>query len=81
MLLVVDIGNTHTAFGLFDGEALRFDWRIETRSQRTADEHAATLRGLFELEKLNLGQVDAAIISSVVPPATLPMERLFARFF
>ena len=38
MLLAVDIGNTHTAFGLFDGETLRFDWRIETRSERTADE-------------------------------------------
>jgi pantothenate kinase type III len=56
MLLVVDIGNTHTAFGLFDGETLRFDWRIETRSERTADEHAATIRGLFELENLDLGR-------------------------
>jgi type III pantothenate kinase len=81
MLIVVDIGNTHTAFGLFDGDKLRFDWRVETRSERTADEHAAVLRGLFELEKLDMHQVDAAIISSVVPPATMPMERLFARYF
>jgi type III pantothenate kinase len=81
MLLVVDIGNTHTAFGLFDGEKLRFDWRMETRSERTADEHAAVLRGLFELEGLDMRQIDAAIISSVVPPATLPMEQLFARYF
>jgi type III pantothenate kinase len=81
MLLVVDIGNTHTAFGLFDGEKLGFDWRMETRSERTADELAAALRGLFELAGLNMRQVDAAIISSVVPPATLPMERLFARYF
>jgi type III pantothenate kinase len=81
MLIVVDIGNTHTAFGLFDGDNLRFDWRVETRSERTADEHAAALYGLFELEKLDMAKVDAAIISSVVPPATLPMERLFARYF
>lgn len=81
MLLVVDIGNTHTAFGLFDGEALRFDWRVETRSERTADEHAATLRGLLEFEQLEMRQIDAAIISSVVPPATMPIERLFARYF
>ena len=81
MLLVVDIGNTHTAFGLWDGETLRFDWRMETRSERTADELAAALKGLFDLEGLDLRQVDAAIISSVVPPATLPMERLFARYF
>lgn len=81
MLIVVDIGNTHTVFGLFDGDKLRFDWRIETRSERTADEHAAALRGLFDLENLDMRQLDAAIISSVVPPATLPMERLFARYF
>jgi len=47
MLLAVDIGNTHTAFGLFDGEALRLDWRMETRVERTADEYAATLSGLL----------------------------------
>jgi len=81
MLIVVDIGNTHTAFGLFDGDQLRFDWRMETRSERTADEHAAALRGLFALEGQDMRQVDAAIISSVVPPATLPMEQLFARYF
>ncbi len=81
MLLVVDIGNTHTAFGLFAGDDLRCSWRVETRSERTADEHAAALRGLFELEGLALGEVKAAIISSVVPPATQPMERLFARYF
>jgi len=81
MLLVVDIGNTHTAFGLFDGDTLRFDWRIETRRERTADEHAAIVHGLFGVESLDMRQVDAAIISSVVPSATMPMERLFARYF
>ncbi|MBN2575174.1 MAG: type III pantothenate kinase, partial [Deltaproteobacteria bacterium] len=81
MLLVVDIGNTHTAFGLFEGERLRFDWRMETRSERTADEHAAALRGLFDLEGLDLRQIDAAVVCSVVPPATASMERLFVRYF
>lgn len=81
MLIVVDIGNTHTVFGLFEGDSLRSDWRVETRSERTADELGASLAALFDLEGLDMGQVDAAIISSVVPPATLPMERLFARYF
>lgn len=81
MLLTVDIGNTHTAFGLFDGEALRLDWRMETRVERTADEYAATLSGLLELQGLTMRQVTGAIISSVVPPATAPMERLFVRYF
>jgi type III pantothenate kinase len=81
MLLTVDIGNTHIAFGLFEGETLRCDWRMETRVERTADEYAATLAGLLELQGLSMRQVTGAIISSVVPPATAPMERLFTRYF
>ena len=49
MLLAVDIGNTNTVFGLFAGDELRLDWRAETRVERTGDEYAALLRGLFEL--------------------------------
>jgi type III pantothenate kinase len=80
MLLAVDIGNTHTVFGLFEGERLRIDWRAETRVERTEDEHAALLRGLCELEGVGLRDVTAAIISSVVPPATGPVERFCARY-
>jgi type III pantothenate kinase len=80
MLLAVDIGNTHTVFGLFDGESLRTDWRAETRVERSADEYAALLRGLCELEGVGLGDVTAGIISSVVPPATGPVERFFQRY-
>ncbi len=80
MLLAVDIGNTHTVFGLFTGEALRIDWRVETRMERTGDEYGVLMRGLFELGGMNMGDVTAGIISSVVPPATSPMERFFARY-
>lgn len=81
MLFVVDIGNTHTTFGLFEGDTLRCDWRVETRAERTADELGATLKGLFELEGLSISQVRSAIISSVVPPATMPMEKLLSKYF
>jgi type III pantothenate kinase len=80
MLLAVDIGNTHTVFGLFEGTELRTDWRAETRVERTADEYAALLRGLCELEGVGMRDVTAAIISSVVPPATMPVERFFKRY-
>lgn len=79
-MLAVDIGNTNTVFGLFEGDTLRTDWRIETRVGRTADEYAAMLRGLFELEGIALRQITAAIISSVVPPATAPVERFCTRY-
>jgi type III pantothenate kinase len=80
MLMTVDIGNTHTVFGLFQGETLRTDWRAETRVERSADEYAALLRALCELEDLELREVTAAIISSVVPPATGPIERFCERY-
>jgi type III pantothenate kinase len=80
MLLAVDIGNTNTVFGLFVGPDLRLDWRAETRVERTGDECAALLRGLFELSGMRLDEVTAGIISSVVPPATATVERFFSRY-
>jgi type III pantothenate kinase len=80
MLLAVDIGNTNTVFGLFAGSELRLEWRAETRVERTGDEYAALLRGLFELSGIRMEDVTAGIISSVVPPATSPIERFFSRY-
>jgi type III pantothenate kinase len=80
MLLAVDIGNTHTVFGLFEGENLRASWRAETRRERTGDEVAAMLRGLLEVAGLGFPDVTAGIISSVVPPATGPAQRFFRRY-
>jgi type III pantothenate kinase len=72
MLLAVDIGNTHTVIGLFEGDRLRTHWRVETRVQRTVDEYAALLSTLCALDDIRLKNVTGAIISSVVPPATQP---------
>src|SRR5205085_2542079 len=80
MLLAVDIGNTHTVFGLFDGETLRTDWRAETRVERSADEYAALLRAWCDLEGVVMRAIKAVIISSVVPPATGPVERFCTRY-
>ena len=67
MLLAVDTGNTHTVLGLFEGEALRANWRIATRKDETADELGALLRALFAAEGLTPASVDGVIVSSVVP--------------
>jgi len=79
MLLAVDIGNTHTVFGLLDGSTLRRHFRAETRVGRTSDELAALLAGLLALDGMAMSDITAGIISSVVPPATDAVERLFAR--
>jgi type III pantothenate kinase len=67
LLMAVDIGNTQTVLGLFEGEELRGRWRITTEAQRTDDELGAVAAGLLRLRGLKLEQVDALIVSSVVP--------------
>jgi type III pantothenate kinase len=74
VLLAIDVGNTQTVLGVFEGDTLRDDWRVETRPARTADELAALLRELLALGGLELRAVNAAIVSCVVPPALDPLE-------
>jgi pantothenate kinase type III len=60
MLLVVDVGNTNTVLGAFQGDALKASWRVETNKGRTADEYAVLLRQLMErqaLRRVNAGSL------------------------
>jgi type III pantothenate kinase len=76
-LLAIDVGNTNISFGLFDGaRKLRADWRLETRSGRTADEYVAILSELFRRADLEFNEVKSVSVSSVVPPILAPIERL-----
>ena len=77
MLLAVDVGNTNTVMGAFDGEHLLDHWRLATDQSRTADEYSITLRSLFGLSGLDPAGIDAAIISSVVPAVVHPLRRSF----
>ncbi len=69
MLLVVDVGNTQTHFGVFvEGQdAIAEHWRFATVRDSTGDELAAALSNLLELRGLALSDVDASIVSSTVP--------------
>jgi type III pantothenate kinase len=67
VLLVVDVGNTQTHFGTFEGARLHEHWRFATVRQSTADELGAALRNLLELRGMSLDQLDASIVSSTVP--------------
>ena len=72
MLLAVDVGNTQTVLGLFDGERLRREWRLTTHSRRTADELELELVALLQRHGLGTHDVDAACLSSTVPPLMQP---------
>ncbi|MFU8819857.1 MAG: type III pantothenate kinase [Desulfurivibrio sp.] len=68
MLLAIDVGNSHTVIGLFDGARLRCRWRLGTDRGITVDELAVRLHVLFAMDNATLGQISGVIIASVVPP-------------
>lgn len=81
MLLAIDVGNTNIVYGLFDGERLVHQFRVESARGRTADEYAVQLRALLEMQGIELTAVNAAILACVVPSLTEPMLRLVERLF
>jgi len=68
MLLVIDIGNTNTVIGVYDGNHLIKDWRIRTERNTTEDEFNLLITSLFGNSGIQLKDIDRTIISSVVPP-------------
>jgi type III pantothenate kinase len=81
VLLAIDVGNTNTVIGAFDGSALRNHWRIQTDQNRTADEYGILIRQLLELSGLDPGKVTAIAVSNVVPPLALALEQMTVRYF
>lgn len=80
MLLAIDVGNTQTHLGAFDGERLVEHWRFQTRSGATGDELAERIAGMLALSQMALGDLDAVCVSSVVPPLGVQYERLTERY-
>jgi type III pantothenate kinase len=70
MLLTIDVGNTNTVLGVFEGASLRAHWRLTTRREQTPDEYGILVRSLFAASDLEPSQVDAVALASVVPPLT-----------
>jgi type III pantothenate kinase len=81
MLLTIDIGNTDTTFGVFDGEELRATWHIATDIHRMADEYAALLLNLMRQQGLDTPDIKAIALCSVVPPLISTFDELFKRYF
>ncbi|MGY1437239.1 type III pantothenate kinase [Streptomyces reniochalinae] len=85
MLLTIDVGNTHTVLGLFDGEEIVEHWRISTEAHRTADELAVLLQGLMGMHPL-LGDdlsdnVEGIAICSTVPSVLHELREVTRRYY
>ena len=81
LLVVVDVGNTNTIFGVYQGGELVESFRFSTDTQRTTDEYGALLLPLFSLRGIDPVTAEAVVISSVVPPLHLTLDRLARRYF
>jgi type III pantothenate kinase len=75
MLLAVDVGNTQTVFGLYDGAELGERWRIATEAQRTGDELGALLADFLDFHEL-----DGICLSSTVPRLIREYEHVAERW-
>ncbi len=81
MLLAIDVGNTNTVLGVFDGKKLLEHWRLETDVRRTHDEYGIVLRQLFAWAGIEVAEIRAIAVSNVVPPLQFALERMGERYF
>jgi type III pantothenate kinase len=80
-LLVVDVGNTNTVFGVYRGEDLASHYRLSTSRERTHDEYGALMQPLLERSGIAPGALDAVVVSSVVPTLNDTLDRLSREYF
>ncbi len=76
MLLAIDIGNTNTVLGVFEGEQVKHTWRIKTDARATADELMLAFRGL-----LHGHEVTGIALCSTVPAALREMRTMLGRYY
>ena len=80
MLLAIDVGNTQTVAGVFLGESLLHQWRLSTVRTATLDELAAQHDAMLHLRGASLSDMDAVVVSSVVPSLTASYRALADRY-
>lgn len=76
MLLVVDVGNSHTVLGLYEGDTLRGHWRVVTSNYRTGDELHILLAMLLQGAGIERKQISGCCISSVVPQLNPALQQV-----
>lgn len=80
MLLVIDIGNTNTVMGLYDGSRLVDDWRVRTERNMTEDEFYILVTNLFSRNEIATGDIEKTVISCVVPPMTMVLNLFCSKY-
>jgi type III pantothenate kinase len=81
MLLVIDVGNTNTKIGVFQGDRLVVSWSLTTRREQTADEYGLFTATLLGTRGITPADIEGVAISNVVPPVQQSLERMAEQYF
>ncbi|AEV70472.1 type III pantothenate kinase [Acetivibrio clariflavus] len=81
MIVVMDVGNTNIVFGVYDGRKLLNHWRMTTDREKTSDEFGMFLMNIFSFEKIDVSNIEAVVIASVVPPIMYSLEHAIRKYF
>jgi type III pantothenate kinase len=80
MILVFDVGNTNMVLGVYNGKKLIESYRLSTEGEKTADEYGMLINGLFKYRGIDLIDINAVIISSVVPNLMYSLEHMARKY-
>ncbi|MHC2993926.1 MAG: type III pantothenate kinase [Candidatus Atribacteria bacterium] len=81
MILVIDVGNTHTVIGVYDDKKLLSYWRISTDLNKTEDEYGMLVKNLLSNSTLSLSDIKSVVISCVIPPVSWILKKMSIDYF
>jgi len=81
MLLVLEVGNTNTKIGVYDGDRLLVSWRLTSRREQTADEYGLFVETLFRTRGVDPRGIRGIAISNVIPPVQQTLELMCEKYF
>ncbi len=81
MLLVIEVGNTNTGLGVYDGQRLLVSWRLTSRREQTADEYGVFIQALLRTRGIEQQHITGVAISNVVPTVQQTLEWMCEAYF
>jgi type III pantothenate kinase len=81
MLLVIEVGNSNTGVGVYDGSRLLVSWRLTSRREQTADEYGVFIQTLLATRGIEAHHITGIAISNVVPPVQQTLEWMCEGYF
>lgn len=81
MILVIDVGNTNIVLGAMEGKDLKVSYRLTTQTPRTSDEYGITMVELLRQTKITPDDIEAVVISSVVPDIMYSLTNSIKKYF